>query len=288
MRTPRRMSASGLLEPEPRVPQPQRILLLLLSMAASTGLLVGCAHTPTVSTATRTSIYERAQVHFEKTVLVKPPESGRPEFRVAPLLLEEVRPPNPLPQTPYAVYFWRTVGVLNNQAQEQFNYLWFETEGSSGTRRPQGIRITFDSTGKPIVWEVLRDRSGARILFVSQSLESAAMTNYPAPLPGRRFWIERNLTNAPDTVVARIIDDGPTPMGPIVYLGADSGEIVTLICRCMDAQAAEVVAESIYGIATLDDAAVRWLVRDKTPGITRWLPGKPPDDLDRWLRIRSP
>ena len=114
------------------------------------------------------------------------------------------------------------------------------------------------------------------------------MTNYPALLPGRRFWIERSLASAPETVVARVIDDGPTPMGPILYLTVDSQEIVTLICRCMDAQADEVVGGGIYGIATLDDAAVRWLIHDKTRGITRWLPGKPPDDLNLWLRVKSP
>jgi len=221
-------------------------------------------------------------------VLVKPPGADRPEFHLAPLLLQEVRPPDPVPPTPYSVYFWRTAAVLTNRALEQFNYLWFRADGTSGSQRAQGIRITFDPAGKPIVWEVLRDASHARILFVSQSLEAAAMMNNPAPLAGRRFWIERSLADAPDTVVARIIDDGPTPLGPILYLAADSQQIVTLICRCMDAQAGEVLGEGLYGIATLDDAAVRWLVRDKTPGITRWLPGKPPDDLGRWLRIKNP
>ena len=174
------------------------------------------------------------------------------------------------------------------QILEQFNYVWFQTEPNSDLRRPQGVRITFDPDGKPIVWEVLRDDSGARLLFVSQSLEAEAMTNHPAPLPGRRFWVERAVNDDPDVVVARIIDDGPVPMGPILYLDSTSHDVITLICRCMDAQADELVGTGTYGLATLDDAAVRWLARDKTPGIGRWLPGKPADELQNWLRIKTP
>ncbi len=248
-------------------------------------LLAGCAHAPRLSTATRASIYERARLHFDRTVLVKPEESERPEFKLAPLLLEEVTSENDAPGVPYTVYFWQTFARANDQALDQFNYVWFDHQAGKHGRNPQGIRITFDRTGKPILWEPLRDDTGARILFVSQSLEAAAMTNYPAPLPGRRFWVERSVAEAPDTVVARIIDDGATPMGPILYLDAGSQDVSTLICRCMDAQATEVTGIGLYGLARLDDAAIRWMVRDKRPGITRWLPGKSADDLNRWLRI---
>lgn len=261
------------------------VVLLLLGVALTT-LLTGCATTHSLSSAARASIYQRAAVEFDKTVLVKPEESARPEFRMAPLLVEAMTSMNDVPHPPYAVYFWRTHALLDSQVLEQFNYLWFQDDQESEAKNPQGVRITFDPTGKPIVWEVLRDKSGAKLLFVSQSLEAAAMTNYPAPLPGRRFWIERGVTNTPDIVVARIIDDSPTPMGPIVYLTAGSHDVSTLICRCMDAQAKEVVGTGIYGLATLDEAAVRWVSKDKTPGIARWLPGKPADELQKWLRVK--
>jgi hypothetical protein len=147
------------------------------------------------------------------------------------------------------------------------------------------VRITFGEDGRPILWEILRDKSGARILFVSQSLEATAMTNFPAPLPGRRFWVERAVSEDPDTVVARIIDDSATVMGPTLYLESGSHDVGTLICRCMDAQATEVAGVANYRLAALDEAAVRWLARNKTPGITRWLPGNPADDLTLWLRV---
>lgn len=250
-------------------------------------LLIGCAHTPVVTTATRASIYDRASVHFDKTVFVKPPESLQPEFRLAPMLIQQILTTDEPPPTPHAVYFWRTSALLGTEVLPQFNYLWFQSAKESEPKIPQGVRITFDPAGKPILWEVLWDDSGARILFVSQSLESAAMTNYPASLPGRRFWIERGVTDDPNTVVARIIDDSPLATGPILYLQAGTYDVSTLICRCMNAQAREVVGESTYGLASLDEAAVRWLSQDKSPGITRWLPGRPADQLTKWLRIKG-
>jgi hypothetical protein len=111
------------------------------------------------------------------------------------------------------------------------------------------------------------------------------MTNYPGPLPERRFWVERSLVDAPDILVARILEDGPEPMGPIVYLRGGSHEIDTVICRCMEAQADEVATMGVYGLATVDDSAVRWLSENGTPDLLRWLPGKAPDDFDSWLRL---
>jgi hypothetical protein len=248
----------------------------------------GCAHAPTVSEADRTAIYQRATVQFDQTVLVKPQDSVRPEFKFAPLLVQEILSTNQAPAVPYSVYFWSTRARAGGRVLDQFNYLWFHRGNPSRPKMPQGVRITFNPDGQPILWEILRDPSGARILFVSQSLEAAAMTNRPAPLPGRRFWVERAVEEVPDVVVARVLDDAPAPMGPIVYLESGSHDVGTVICRCMDAQAREVVGMGTYGLATLDDAAVRWLSREKTPGLTRWLPGMPPDDVERWLRATFP
>jgi hypothetical protein len=238
-----------------------------------------------VTRAERTAIYDRAGVFFDQTVLLKPEESDRPEFEFAPLLVQEVTTTNQAPNLPYAVYFWRTRGYAGTRPLEQFNYVWFHSESRQGSKVPQGIRITFLPDGQPMLWEILRDPTGARILFVSQSLEAAAMTNHSTRLPGREFWVERSIEDAPSVVVARVLDEAPADMGPIVYLEAASYDVSTVICRCMDAQAKEVVGMGVYGLARLDDAAVRWLSKDKTPGITRWLPGKPPDDLGRWLRL---
>jgi len=255
-------------------------------LLAVIGLCGGCAGVPHVSRADREAIYRRAGVHFNQTVLIKPDESSRPEFIFSPLLLQEVASTDTPPQAPYALYFWRTGANAGGRVLEQFNYLWFYPGKASDLRTAQGVRITFDPRGEPIVWEILRDPTGARVLFVSQALEAGAMTNHPAPMPGRRFWVERSVEAAPDVVVARVLDDAPAPMGPIVYLDARTHDVATVICRCMDAQADEVVGMGMYGLATLDDAAVRWLAADGTPGIMRWLPGQAPDNLDQWLRAK--
>jgi len=259
----------------------------LLLLSALLGLICGCAHMPKVSSAERASIYARADVHFAQTVLIKPEDSELPEFVMAPLLVQEVTSTNAIPPLPYALYFWSTVGLLANQPVQQLNYLWFYPTGGKPRRTPQGVRITLGSDGQPMLWEILQDQSGVRILYVSQALEAAAMTNDPSPLPGRRYWVERSVEETPNIIVARIIDDSATAMGPILYLSAGSHDVSTLICRCMDAQAEAVVGDGIYRIARLDDAAVRWLSQTKTRGITRWLPGAPADNFDQWLRLST-
>ena len=270
---------------------PQHSIVARFKVCA--GLLVGlvlvgwcgCAHLPTVTPEERLGIYARKDVHFDRTILLKPAESSHPEFRFAPLLVQEVISTNKAPAMPHSVYSWRTRALAVDGVMEQINYLWFHPGNAQGTRIPQGVRITFDRPGQPVLWEILRDPTGARILFVSQSFEAVAMTSYPTPLPGRRFWVEQAVEDVPTIVVARILDEAPADMGPIVYLKHGSHDVSTVICRCMDAQAKEVVGACDYGLAPLGDEVVRWLSRDKTPGITRWLPGMPPDDLPGWFRV---
>jgi hypothetical protein len=255
-----------------------------LLLAALVVLLPGCAHTPKLNESERSAIYERANVSFDQTVLIKPEDSNRPEYRLAPMLVQQVVPDRKAGRIPYSVYFWRTFAQSQGRALEQFNYLWFHQDADQ-KKQPQGVRVTFNREGMPILWEILRDASHARIFFVSQSLESAAMKHYPSALPGRRFYVEQSVGETPNVVVARVLDDSQTAMGPIIYLNADSNDVATLICRCMDAQAKEVVGMGDYGVATLNDAAVRWVSQDKTANIGRWLPGRPADDLTQWLRL---
>jgi hypothetical protein len=258
-----------------------------LLCAAFAVLASGCAHTSSLTPSLRDAIYERVNTHYTDTLLIKPVASDRQEFEYAPLLLQEVTPAGPPPNAPRSVFFWTTRARGLGTVLNQYNYIWFHSKEDRTPGIPQGVRITFNPDGIPIVWEVLRDPSGARVLFVSQSLEAAAMTNHPGtlPLPNRRFWVERPVSETPDVVVARILDDGPEPMGPIVYLDARTHDVGTIICRCMDAQAIEVEGMGMYRLAWLDEVAMRWLYEEKTGDLTRWLPGQPPDNLDRWLRI---
>jgi hypothetical protein len=110
----------------------------------------------------------------------------------------------------------------------------------------QGVRMTLNSAGRPAVWEVLADSSGVEVIFVSRSLESAALAEFGKPPPGRRYAVERGLEESSGVVVARVIEDGPIAMGPMVYLSAGSRSVSTLICRCMAAQAKQLVETKNY------------------------------------------
>jgi hypothetical protein len=155
----------------------------------------------------------------------------------------------------------------------------------------QGIRVTLNSTGQPVIWEVLADSSGAEVIYVSQSLEAAAAAEFGKPLPGRRYAIERSLEEAPNVVVARIIDDGPVAMGPIVYLGAGTRAVTTLICRCMPAQAKKLLGTSVYDLLpaeTLDARSPLTQVRALTRERTAFWPGDKPAGDQLELRLRLP
>lgn len=250
-------------------------------------LLTGCATGSRVLVAARSAVYERARVQFDQTLLCKPEEAEGVEHQRAPLLVQEVTGMTVRPRAPAVVYYWRTEARGLGQDLEQLNFVWSCPGGEQALEVWQGVRITFNAQGSPILWEVLRDSSGARVLFVGQSVEAAAMVTYPAPLPERRFWVERGVAEAPAVVVARILDDAPAVMGPIVYLRSEFREVVTLICRCMDAQAREVVELRTYRLVRLDGTSARELFRRRSCGVERWLPGRPPDDLDRLLRTGS-
>ena len=158
-----------------------------------------------------------------------------------------------------AIYWQSDTVQLKGKAHARFSYVWCYSPGPQGSERGQstnnvspgrpesglplqGIRITLNSAGQPVIWEVLADSSGAELIFVSQNLEAAAVAEFGKPLPGRRYAIERSVDEAPNVIVARVIDDGPVAMGPIVYLSAGTRAVSTLICRCMPAQAKRLLA----------------------------------------------
>jgi hypothetical protein len=77
-------------------------------------------------------------------------------------------------------------------------------------------------------------------------LERAAAAEHGPPLRGRRFAVERSAAETPDVLVARLIDDGPIPMGPMVYVEAQANLISTVLCRCMPAQVRHIVENNFY------------------------------------------
>ena len=93
---------------------------------------------------------------------------------------------------------------------------------------------------------------GCEQIYVSASLEAAAASEFGKPLAGRVHAIERATNETPHVVVSRVIEDGPTVAGPIVYLMAGSHDVTTLICRCMPSQAKELLGNGYYRLAELD------------------------------------
>ena len=152
----------------------------------------------------------------------------------------------------------------------------------------QGIRITLNTNGQPVIWEALADSSGAELIFVSQTLEAAALAERGKPLPGRQHAIERSTQGAPKVIVARVIDDGPIAMGPIVYLSAGTRDISTLICRCMPAQAKKLLDTSTYELLPLNALTVQSLLTQAKEQAFFWPGDQRGDDrLERCLRLPS-
>jgi hypothetical protein len=107
---------------------------------------------------------------------------------------------------------------------------------------------------------VLGDSSGAELFFVSQNLEAAAVAEFGKPLPSRRYAIERSVEEVPEVVVARVLDDSPVAMGPIVYLSAGTRAVSTLICRCMPAQASRLLATRTYELLSFQNVSTNSLI----------------------------
>ena len=155
----------------------------------------------------------------------------------------------------------------------------------------QGIRVTLNSAGQPVIWEVLAIAPGAEPIYVSRSLEAAAVAEFGQPLPGRHYAIERSLEEVPNVIVARIIDDGPVAMGPVVYLSAGTRAVATLICRCMTAQAKRLLGTSAYDLLPFPTTAAQPLLTQAkalAKEETAFWPGDPPSSAQLEKRLRLP
>ncbi len=226
---------------------------------------------PACSSLTNAEIYARANLEFPAAALFKPVEIGTNDiyFSLAPLLIQQdsntvasaakvfgalcfsngvvsVNEAHP------TLYHFADAVELNHVQHARLTYLWFypvESRASTGAGFTwQGIRLTLSTNGQPVIWETLTDPSAKRVFYISQSLEAAAKEQYGPALPGRKYAIEPSAHELPGAVVARVIDDGPMPMGPIVYLQSDAKYIGTLICRCMPAQAKQLTVTRTYAL----------------------------------------
>jgi hypothetical protein len=230
-------------------------------------------------------IYRRVTNEFAEAWFFKPAEAKTNDlaFTLAPLILQEVtHAADPLARPDWfgalslsngfltldrsrpAIYWQADAVRLKGKEHARFAYVWCYSPGASGQGESalalQGIRITLNSSGQPAIWEALADSSGAELIFVSQSLEAAALAEFGKALPARRYALERSVEEAPNVVVARVIDDGPAAMGPFVYLTAGTREASTLICRCMPAQARKLLATRTYDLLPAQSGSANSLI----------------------------
>jgi len=230
------------------------------------GLASGCGpaepgESPTLPAGQREALQARVYHSFTNGLLFKPAENDLESpllVRLAPLIIQEVTDPNPatlwrdqfaLPDFPPQVIGASAITTISNRPHHQFTYTWRYPAGNSPTqtgRAAQGVRLTLNAAAAPVIWEVLEDSTGAEIIYVAQSLEQAARAELGPPLPGRKFAIERSLTETPNVVVANVIEDGPIAMGPIVYLRSASRDVTALICRCMPSQIHTLAGQKDY------------------------------------------
>jgi hypothetical protein len=194
--------------------------------------------------------------------------------------------------------YWQADSVqLKGKAHVRLSYLWCYALAPAGQSSVppglpwQGIRVTLNLAGQPVIWEVLADGSGAELIYISRNLEAAAVAEFGKPLPGRRYSIERSREEAPNAIVARIIDDGPVAMGPIVYVSAGTREVSTLICRCMPAQAKRLLETRVYDLLPFQAAeAQSFLLQAKALAGTQtaFWPGDQPGSNRLENRLRLP
>jgi hypothetical protein len=233
-------------------------------------------------------IYAQATNQFKAAIFYKPVQATNAGLssQFAPIIMQEVAAPrasNASPQGTIGVselppVFWFSDTVeFNGKSYARISYQWDyparKAVGDQHVVLRQGFRVTLDTRGQPVAWEILADTSGLRLIFVSQSLEAGASAQFGKPLAGRRYSIEQSLEQAPRTIVPRVLDDGPLPMGPIIYLAEGTRNVATLICRCMPAQVKQLVATRTFELLPLGTEQTHpntppalWLDEDRAKG----------------------
>lgn len=171
-------------------------------------------------------------------------------------------------------YAWRTEMVLPGQARDA------EAAVQSDAASWRGIEMVLGSDDFPAIYSVLPDKAEplrCRIFYVASALEKSAIESFGRPLDGRRAAVEPDVADRPDLVVARVLDDGPIPMGPFAYASAENGAITTLLCRCMPSQVRNFSANTTYQLqhAPATIAAV-------------WREAEADVDAEAWTYLRIP
>jgi hypothetical protein len=284
----------GCASPDRRenIPSARPLAYHLLILA----LFIGCSPTveapeepcvvdPSLSREVREEVYQQTGRRFERAEFFSPdPDSVPGELRwMSPLIVEEQDPLQaedpPLGRfgrldtdvsgqvvvhsDQPTVYHQAQRVDVGDSSLEQSTFLWFYPCSQSGSEPSwRGFRMVLDQRGFAIVWELLSSEAPLRILYVSKPIENAARRQYGNALPERRYVVEPSVETHPDLVVARIVGDGPQPMGPFLYLDFPARRVSTLICRCEPSQVASFPASHLYQMVEIQqaDPSIRLLI----------------------------
>ena len=170
------------------------------------------------------------------------------------------------------VYYSTSTLSAGGLAFAQLTYEWWypfmDKKGKPLTRlKWQGIRMTLNSHGHPVIWEVLNESQHRQVIFVARSLEEKAKSQFTNACPSRQFVVEQPTEITPRTVVARIVEDGPVPMGPAAYVEQGTRDIAAILCRCMPPESTNVLTTSSYTLAPRPDKEAK-----KHGGIAKAMP----------------
>ncbi|WP_133111862.1 hypothetical protein [Candidatus Scalindua japonica] len=229
------------------------------------------------------SIRQRTTENFDVVNLFKPihpktPDSPGFDIYMTPLIIQEIPPGGAgdmtdrfglvtadssghlhIDLTHPVVYYSQSYVELGGSVYQQISYLWCYDMGNTECLAKnmgiavQGIRMTMYGDGFPAIIEVLDDTSNHRILYVSTTLEETAVNVFGKPLPGRKYSIECNQEDLPDVVVARVVNNGPEPSGPFVYIKSCSHDITTLLCRCENSQFRDIQEDVLYELLPIEE-----------------------------------
>jgi len=216
--------------------------------------------------------YDRTTRQFTLADFIKPSGENTPEriIGMSPLFVREIAEPfadqhfglsieallrkdAATQKDTRVIYYHEDTTTLAGIDRNRLSFLWIYDvdRGPDVARtRTQGFRMTLDENGYANFWEVLSP-TGPRLVYVAQSIEDAASNEFGAAPADRRFAVERSLAEAPDTIVPRILPDGPQPMGPFVYIEGHDHEITTLLCRCMPSQVDDFRTNVLYELRPL-------------------------------------
>lgn len=250
---------------------------------------------PAITIERQQMLRSRSLAEFPEAVFVKPRLAGvdEAEADLAPLIVEQVAA-SQTPETRHlfgavvtrrdgtlevdwedrVVYAGTSLQRMGRPEYRQAVFVWaYAPADSTKAIYWRGVRATIGADGFPLAWEILSSDTEERHIFVASSLQRAAVDVFGEPVQDRFFAIERPVGEAPLTVVLRIVEDGPIPMGPYVYLADPSHDVTTLLCRCSPAQIGRFVAEGYYDLVpldSLDKRAIEWI----------------PDPIDLSLHLR--